>query len=184
MDYTVHRIVEARILKWVAFPFSRGSSQPRDRTQVFHIVDRRFTIWATREVTVIVTVPKNKGRFSTAWKLLREKTESSRDLGSKNVWDWTIFEALRTSIYKLINGSSWQGLRVGQRPDLSWARRHEAGSTRGCGLQTHRGEPGVRGTGERGRFYVEVTDEGDDAERTVGFEMYECLWINARFSFY
>ena len=32
MDYTVHEILQARILEWVAFPFSRGSSQPRDRT--------------------------------------------------------------------------------------------------------------------------------------------------------
>ena len=37
-------------LEWVAISFSRGSSQPRDRTQVSHIVGRRFTIWATREV--------------------------------------------------------------------------------------------------------------------------------------
>ena len=29
MDYTVHGILQARILEWVAFPFSRGSSQPR-----------------------------------------------------------------------------------------------------------------------------------------------------------
>ena len=34
MDYTVHGILQARILEWVAFPFSRGSSQPRDLTQV------------------------------------------------------------------------------------------------------------------------------------------------------
>ena len=34
MDYRVHGILQARILEWVAFPFSRGSSQPRDRTQV------------------------------------------------------------------------------------------------------------------------------------------------------
>ena len=33
-DYTVHGILQARILEWVAFPFSRGSSQPRGRTQV------------------------------------------------------------------------------------------------------------------------------------------------------
>ena len=32
MDYTVHGIFQARILEWVPFPFSRGSSQPRDRT--------------------------------------------------------------------------------------------------------------------------------------------------------
>ena len=30
MDYTVHEILQTRILDWVAFPFSRGSSQPRD----------------------------------------------------------------------------------------------------------------------------------------------------------
>ena len=34
VDYTVHGILQARILKWVAFPFSRGYSQPRDQTQV------------------------------------------------------------------------------------------------------------------------------------------------------
>ena len=34
MDYTVHWILQARILEWVAIPFSRGSSQPRDQTQV------------------------------------------------------------------------------------------------------------------------------------------------------
>ena len=34
MDYTVHGILQARILEWVAFPFSRGSSQPRNRTQI------------------------------------------------------------------------------------------------------------------------------------------------------
>ena len=39
MDYTVHGILQARILEWVAFPFSRGFSQPRDRTQVSHIAD-------------------------------------------------------------------------------------------------------------------------------------------------
>ena len=37
MDYTVRGILQGRILEWVAFPFSRGSSQPRDRTQVSHI---------------------------------------------------------------------------------------------------------------------------------------------------
>ena len=49
MDYTVHGILQARILEWVAFPFSRGSSQPRDQIQVSHIAGRFFTSWATRE---------------------------------------------------------------------------------------------------------------------------------------
>ena len=43
MDYTVHGILQARILEWVAFPFSRGSSQSRDRTQVSHIASGFFT---------------------------------------------------------------------------------------------------------------------------------------------
>ena len=49
MDYTVHGILQARIPEWVAFPFSRGSSQPRDQTQVSHIAGGFFTSWATRE---------------------------------------------------------------------------------------------------------------------------------------
>ena len=37
MDYTVHGILQARIVEWIDFPFSRVSSQPRDQTQVSHI---------------------------------------------------------------------------------------------------------------------------------------------------
>ena len=43
MDYTVHEILQARILEWVAFPFSRGSFQPRDGTQVSYIAGGFFT---------------------------------------------------------------------------------------------------------------------------------------------
>ena len=39
-----HGILQARILKWVAVPFSRGSSQPRDQTQVSHVADGFFTV--------------------------------------------------------------------------------------------------------------------------------------------
>ena len=45
--FSVHGILQARILKWVAIPFSRGSSWPRDQTQVSHIARRFFTFWAT-----------------------------------------------------------------------------------------------------------------------------------------
>ena len=41
-DYTVYGILQARILEWVAFPFSRGSSQPRNQTQVSRIADGFF----------------------------------------------------------------------------------------------------------------------------------------------
>ena len=41
---SVHEILQARILEWVAISYSRGSSQPRDRTQVSHIAGRLFTV--------------------------------------------------------------------------------------------------------------------------------------------
>ena len=48
-DSSVHGILQARILEWVAISFSRGSSWPRDWTWVSCIAHRFFTIWATRE---------------------------------------------------------------------------------------------------------------------------------------
>ena len=42
-DYTVHGILQGRILEWLAFPFSRGSFQPRDQTQVLRIAGGFFT---------------------------------------------------------------------------------------------------------------------------------------------
>ena len=47
---SVHGIFQAIVLEWIAISFSRGSSRPRDWTRVSCIVDRGFTIWATREV--------------------------------------------------------------------------------------------------------------------------------------
>ena len=49
MNCVVHGIFQARILEWVTFPFSRGSSQRRDLTQVSHTAGGFFTSWATRE---------------------------------------------------------------------------------------------------------------------------------------
>ena len=41
---SVHGIFQAIVLEWIAISFSRGSSQPKDRTQVSRILDRRFTV--------------------------------------------------------------------------------------------------------------------------------------------
>ena len=49
MNYIVHGILQARILKWITFPFSSISSQPRDRTQVSCIACGFFISWAPRE---------------------------------------------------------------------------------------------------------------------------------------
>ena len=48
---SIRGVLQARIVEWVAMPSSRGSSQPRDWTQVSHIAGRFFTIWATREAS-------------------------------------------------------------------------------------------------------------------------------------
>ena len=49
LSWIVHGILQARILDWLAVPFSRGSSQPRDWTQASNTAGRFFTSWATRE---------------------------------------------------------------------------------------------------------------------------------------
>ena len=55
--FSVHGILQARILEWVTISFSRGSSRPRDRTRVSHIVGRCFTVWATREAYTVCKIP-------------------------------------------------------------------------------------------------------------------------------
>ena len=63
IDYT------ARILKWVSFPFSRGSSQPRDRTQASHTAGGFFISWATREAHCLCGPDIN---WSSAKMLIRD----------------------------------------------------------------------------------------------------------------
>ena len=60
---SIHGIFQARILECIPISFSRRSSQPRDWTQVSHIVGRRFTVWATREV---LCYPRDSQKFSRA----------------------------------------------------------------------------------------------------------------------
>ena len=57
---SVHGILQARILEWGAIPFTRESSWPRDRTQVSCTAGRFFTIWATREVYLVVNIMNHK----------------------------------------------------------------------------------------------------------------------------
>ena len=47
--FSIHGIFQARVLEWLAISFSRGSSRPRDWTQVSRIGGRRFNLWATRK---------------------------------------------------------------------------------------------------------------------------------------
>ena len=67
--FSVHGIFQARVLQWVAISFSRGSSWPRDWTQVSCIAGRFFTTWATREAPLwrtgqlYLTIGKNRYCF-------------------------------------------------------------------------------------------------------------------------
>ena len=66
MDYTVHEILQARKLEWVAFPFSRGSSWPRNLTGISCIAGEFFTYWAIRETHVCHRV-NIKMSFNLRW---------------------------------------------------------------------------------------------------------------------
>ena len=91
IDYTVHGILQAGILEWVAFPFSRGSSQPRDWTQVSHIASRFFISWATREVPIVKepTCNAGEGILSLSWEYPLEKEMATHS--SIPAWEipWT-----------------------------------------------------------------------------------------------
>ena len=56
-----HGILQAKILEWVAISFSRGSSQPRNQTQVSYFAGRFFTNWTKREAqdARLNKLPKN-----------------------------------------------------------------------------------------------------------------------------
>ena len=65
---SVHGILQARIPEWVAIPFSRGSSPPRELTQVSCIAGGFFTIWATRE-TLLGHPLLCHCKYPRSWKL-------------------------------------------------------------------------------------------------------------------
>ena len=64
---SVHGILQARILEWVAISFSRGSSQPGDQTQVSRIAGRRFNLWATREAEIGEKNKWEKQKAKSKW---------------------------------------------------------------------------------------------------------------------
>ena len=74
--FSVRGILQAqRILDWVAIPFSRGCSRPRDWTQVSRIANRFFTIWATREAPGPTEGIKKPMKMEL--KIRRKKTRTS-----------------------------------------------------------------------------------------------------------
>ena len=62
---SVHRILQARILEWVAIPFSRGSSRPRNWIGVSCIAGRYFTVWATRNHHELLVIEAEQWLWGT-----------------------------------------------------------------------------------------------------------------------
>ena len=85
MDYRAHGILQARILEWVAFPFSKGSSQPRDQTQVSLIAGGFFTSWATREAQPRQHIKKQRHYFAN-----RGPSSQGYGFSSGHVWMWEL----------------------------------------------------------------------------------------------
>ena len=85
MDYTVHGILQARIMELVAFPFFRGSSQPRGRTRISCIAGGFFTSWATREAHFTLALFKSPFSLSSVpWVLFHQGNWCSQKGTSKD----------------------------------------------------------------------------------------------------
>ena len=82
---SAHGIFQARVLEWLAISFSRGSSRPRDWTQISCIVGRRFPIWVTREVKTCITV---QGTFVFYYLFILTTPHGMWDLSSQTR-NWT-----------------------------------------------------------------------------------------------
>ena len=134
MDYTVHGILQARILQWVAFPFSRETSQPRNRSQVSHIAGGFFTSWAW-------TVKKAERRRIHAFELWRWRRllrfpwtarRSNQSILKKSVlnihwkdWCWSWNSNISTTWYEELmhwkRPWCWERLKVGgEGDDRGW----------------------------------------------------------------
>ena len=124
---SVHGILQARILKWVAISFSRGSSRPRDRTQVSHIAGRCFNLWGTREAHIYknaAAATKSRQSCPTLCDpidrsppgssvpgILQARTLEWVAISFSNAWKWKVkvkslsrvrlFETTRTAAYQV-----------------------------------------------------------------------------------
>ena len=119
-DSSIHGISQARILEWVAIPFSRGSSPPKDQTWVSCIAGRFYANWATREapgysvkVKVSVTQPPPtlcdpmdcsppcSSVHGTLQARILEWVAISLSRGSSRPRDWTWVSHIADRLYRL-----------------------------------------------------------------------------------
>ena len=77
---SVHGILHARVLEWVALPSSKGSSWPRVWTWVSCIASRLFTIWATRETLMSWSYPPSP-QSAFSWGCIRSISDTLKHMG-------------------------------------------------------------------------------------------------------
>ena len=103
---SIHGILQARILKWVAISFSRGSSWPRDRTQVSRIAGRHFNLWATRAFNKIrmsfSSSPPSHGLYLQRFGLSLTVTISKRLCLTFRIWISNLFVWLPTLSHAIV----------------------------------------------------------------------------------
>ena len=95
---SVHGIFQAIVLEWIAISFARGSSQPRNQTRVSCIVDRRFTVWATREARsffgsiniLFMKTPEIRNASGVRGGQIKTMKHKGQEFGKFSVDSWSI----------------------------------------------------------------------------------------------
>ena len=131
IDCTVHGILQARILEWVAFPFFRGSSQPRNQTGVSCIAGGFFTNWAMRGSQSLMSVSTFSKLF-VCWCFVF----SSTILTSINIFD--IHTQRERNAYIHTNKTTFFffavqcGLQDLSSPTRDWTQAHDSKGLESC----------------------------------------------------
>ena len=123
---SVYGIPQARILEWVAIPFSRESSQPRDRTQVSCIAGGFFIIWATREAQESVHC-RHQARRTRQLKLKAQLPLAFREAFLKPRWG--------RGVAGCVISSPYAGLWLADGEFTGWCHAVSSQVTEGLGAQ-------------------------------------------------
>ena len=103
---SVHGLLQARILEWVAIPFSRGSSWPKDQTQVSCIAGGFFTVWATLTFYRMVNSEqlyaneKNNGKKKVSFIFKKRTVNSNKACSIRGLFKSRVLNSLLISNFK------------------------------------------------------------------------------------